>query len=151
GCLGWYPTRRAPRRSCSDRAAARIDYTEWSRFACTEPTGTGSTSSQEKQQKNTKWRTDAFGPRALWAGVCPQLGSLCRGGYRVRKIAGCAKQARTPWWGTACRACNLRAPVLPYDYPRGWPVLQGALSKLRRNRLLKKVSFRRCKPNLPPI
>jgi exodeoxyribonuclease V alpha subunit len=43
----------------------------------------------------------------------------------------------------SCRACDLRAPGLRNDYPRGWPVLQDALSNLRRNRIRKKASFRK--------
>ena len=62
-----------------------------------------------------------------------QLGFPCRHDYRVQKIAGCAKRARTRCWWTACRACGLHAPVLQHDYPRGRPIVQGAFAReLRR-------------------
>ena len=85
-------------------------------------------------------------------------GRLCAVGlslsqrYRFRKIAGCAKRARTPWWGTACRACGLRAPVLPHHYPRGWSILQDALLASRgATGSLRRHCSVGVKPNLPPV
>jgi len=49
--LDGFLTRRAPRRSCSDRAVARIGCTEWSRPVCIGATNTGPTSGREKAAK----------------------------------------------------------------------------------------------------